>query len=284
VTTSALPWTVSASAERIELGPDGRAETTFTVTNSGPVDQRLVLDVVRSDPAVVAAVAEPQRLVPHGGSVSFLVSVTVPAGTPPGAGWLAGRVYSADVAPEESSVLSDRVAFEVKPTAAPRKPNIWIWLIPVIALVLVVLGVVLFLVLRDSPEPPPGPPVHRSGELVVTDDGPFDLDELEPAEVGEFSGLSPEADVQLFGAAIEAERFFQSTDNANLARIGPTDDPVPACEAALGDPIFGLNIAEFDTGDIFCVRTNRDRLSVAIVTDKVSDLDSSVTLQVTTFE
>jgi hypothetical protein len=284
MTTSAPPWTISASAERIELGPAGRAETTFTVTNNGPVDQRLVLNVVRSDNAgqLKIDVTEPQRLVPHGGSVSFLVSVTAPAGTPAGQCWVAGRVYSADAAPEESSVLSDRVAFEIRPTEPVRKTNIWIWLIPVIVLVLVVIATVLFFLLRDDeppPEPePPGPPVHASGQLVVTDQGLFDLDELR-------EGGRADADVQLFGAAIEAERFFTPAGDAVMARIAPTSDPQAACLVALQNPLIGgLNIADFDKGDIFCVRTNQGRLSVAEVTDKVSDLQSSVTLQATTFE
>lgn len=288
MTTQAPPWMISSSAERIDLGQTGSADTTFTVTNDGPIDQRLVLDVVRSDNAgrVVVKVAEPQRLVPHGGSVTFLVTITAPPGTPPALCWVAGRVYSADAAPEESSVVSDRVTFEIKPSVAPRKRNVWLWLIPAIALALAVIGVVLFLVLRDDPQPEPqsGPPVHKSGQLVVTDDGPFDLDELARAEIGEFSGLAPDGDVQLFGAATEEQRFFQPTENARMARIGPTADPVPACEEALGNSINGLSLAEFDEGDIFCVRTSKDRISVAEVTAKVSDLESSVTLQVTTFE
>lgn len=281
MTTSAPPWTISASAERIELGPTGEADTTFTVTNNGPVDQRLVLDVVRSDNAgqVTVTVAEPQRLVPHGGSVTFLVKVKVPPGMPPGSAWVAGRTYSAEGAPEETAVVSDRVAFEIKPSEAPRKRNIWIWLIPVIVLVLAVIAVVLFFVLSDDDPPPgpPGPPVHKAGELVVTDDGQFDLDELAASD-------RTAADVQLFGAAIEPERFFQATGNATMARIGPTADPKAACETALLDSIFGLNIADIETGDIFCVRTSENRLSVAEVKAKVSDLQSSLTLQVTTFE
>jgi hypothetical protein len=289
MTTSAPPWTVRSLTERIELGPAGQAETTFTVTNNGPVDKRLVLDVVRSENAgrVVIDVPEPQQLVRHGGSVSFLVTVTAPQGTPPGECWLAARIYSADEAPEESSVLSDRVAFEIRPTPMPRRPNIWLWLIPVIVLVLVVLGVVLFLVLRDDEPagPPPGPPVHKSGELVVTQDGPFDLDELAKAEIGEFSGLAPDADVQLFGAAIEPERFFQAANGIDMGRLpGPVPDTRQACLDLGLEPNFGLNLAEIHVGDVFCVRTSAGRLSVAEVKNKVSASKSSLTMQVTTYE
>lgn len=286
MTTSAPPWTIRSLTERIELGPTGQAETTFTVTNSGPVDKRLVLDIVRSDNAgqVIIDVPKPQQLVPHGGSVSFLVTVTARPVTPPGECWLAARVYSADEAPEESSVLSDRVAFEIKPATEPPRPKIWIWLIPVIVLVLAVLGVVLFLLLRDgdepAPAPPPGPPVHKSGELIITDDGPFDLDELAPVPRG-----APEAEVELFGAGIEAERFFQTAQGIDMGRLpGPAPDPRQACLDLGVGQAFGLNIAEINVGDVFCVHTSQGRLSVAEVRNKVSASNSSLTMRVTTFE
>lgn len=157
MTTPAPPWVIAATTDRVRLDPAGQAETTFTVNNNGPVDQRLVLDVVCSENAgqVRFDVAEPQRLVPHGGSVSFLVRVTARPGTPAGSHWLAGRVYSADGVPEETSVLSDRVAFEVKPIAPPppwwRR---WWWLILVAALLVIGLVVVLVVALGGEDEPP----------------------------------------------------------------------------------------------------------------------------------
>ena len=296
MTSSAPPWTIGASAERIELNPQGKAETTFTVTNNGPIDQRLVVDTVRSDNAaqVKIDVDEPQRLVMHGGTAQFVARVTVPAGTVAAVCWFAGRVYSADAAPEESSVLSDRVTFEIKPTAAPRRPNIWLWLIPAIVLALIVIGIVLFFVLHDEPDSAEGPPVHKAGTLVVDDDRPFDLDELVKVEFGEFSGLAEGAEVMLSGAAEDADRFFgradlaicQSTGRcATLAMIGPTSDRVPACQQALRtEPVNEVPWLDFDQGDIFCVRTDQGRLSVAEVTDKVSSNESTVTLNVTTYE
>jgi hypothetical protein len=292
MTSSAPPWTIAASAERIELNPQGKAETTFTVTNNGPIDQRLVVDTVRSDNAaqVKIVVDEPQRLVTHGGTAQFLARVTVPAGTAAAVCWFAGRVYSADAAPEESSVLSDRVAFEIKPTAPPRKPPIWLWLVPAIVLALIVTGVVLFLLLRDGAD---GPPVHRAGTLVVDDDRPFDLDELERVEF-DAGGLTEGAEVMLSGAAEDADRFFGRADLAScavtgrcatLALINPTSDPMQACQRALQQaPITQVAWLNFASGDIFCVRTDQGRLSVAEVTDKVSAVDSTVTLKVTTYE
>jgi hypothetical protein len=45
-----------------------------------------------------------------------------------------------------------------------------------------------------------------------------------------------------------------------------------------------VNIGDINVGDVFCVRTSERRLSVAEVKNKVSANNSSLTLQVTTFE
>ena len=141
-----MPWIISAAADRVELDTARQASITFTVTNNGSVDDRAVLDVVPGGNADRSwfAFGERQRFIPHGASLPFQVNVTVPPQAPPGAGWVQGRVYSADAAPEESSVLSDRVVFEVKPAGvAKTKPNMLLWLIPVVVLVVVTLGVVI---------------------------------------------------------------------------------------------------------------------------------------------
>lgn len=143
-------WTITSAEPEVVLGADGRAQVSVTVTNTGTATDRAVLDVVPGDGADRSwfTVAEPQRQVPPGTSVPYLVSIAVPAGTPPATRWVAARVWSADGSPEDSSVLSGRVAFTIPPTAAPpRKRPLWI--IPVVVLVVVVLAVVGFLVLRN---------------------------------------------------------------------------------------------------------------------------------------
>jgi hypothetical protein len=60
---------------------------------------------------------------------------------------------------------------------------------------------------------------------------------------------------------------------------------MPACQRALQRaPITEVPWLNFERGDIFCVRTDQGRLSVAEVTDKVSSDESTVTLNVTTYE
>jgi hypothetical protein len=143
---------ITAAAERVTLDGQNRAETTFTVTNSGPEPNRVVFETVPGDGADGAwfSVDEPQRLVDANASVPYLVRIAVPAGTTAGSYTLQGRVYPADTAPEEESRLSNRVAFDVAPSAKPARP--W-WPYAVAAgLVVVVLAVVGWLVFRGDGE------------------------------------------------------------------------------------------------------------------------------------
>jgi hypothetical protein len=144
-------WQISPGTERIEL-KDGQAEVIFTVTNPGPVDKRATVDVVGSEQAQSSwfNIAEPQQLIPHGGSKQFTATVKPDEKAPAGTHWLAGRVYSADAAPEEDSVTSDRVTFEIKPPAEKPKTKWWLWALIAAGLVAVVVGVVLFLVLQKG--------------------------------------------------------------------------------------------------------------------------------------
>ncbi|MGH3491041.1 MAG: PASTA domain-containing protein [Actinopolymorphaceae bacterium] len=142
-------WVVTEAAPQAELGPTGSAEVSFTVTNRGPVADEAVFEAVPGEGAAKTwfTVARPQQPVGPGQSLTFLVTATVPAGSAAGSYWLQGRVYSADTAPEESSALSNRVAFEVR--ATPPKPKPW-WLLAVAGLVVVVLAVGAFLLLRPT--------------------------------------------------------------------------------------------------------------------------------------
>jgi hypothetical protein len=154
------PWVVTAGADSVPLDASRGGEVTFTVTNPGPVPDRAVFDLVPGDGAERSwfTVAEPQRPLTPGASVPYLVKVTVPGTAPAGSYTVQARVYSADTAPEESSSLSNRVALTV--AAIDRKPRPW-WLLVVAGLVVVVLGVVVWLIVRPDPSgdgpPSPGP-------------------------------------------------------------------------------------------------------------------------------
>lgn len=147
-------WAVVAAAPQVLLDVANRAEMTFTVTNPGDAPDRAVFLVEPEEgaPRSWFTVAEPQRLVPPRGSVSYLVTVAVPPGTPAATYALRGCVYSANTAPEESSRRSGRVTFAVRPVEKPKRP--W-WPYAVAAgLVLVVLAVTGWLVFRPRATSP----------------------------------------------------------------------------------------------------------------------------------
>jgi hypothetical protein len=287
------PWTVTATTERVDLDPTGEAEVTFTVTNNGPVDQRLAFDTVRDDGAPRAwfRVAEPQVLVTHGGSATVLVNIAVPAGTPAGPHWFAGRAYSADRAPEETPVVSDRVAFEVRPSERPppwwRR---WWWVFAIAALVLVVLGVVLFLLLRDGDPPPPPPPpdggvkvptvVRQASAISFNPNALIDLDEII------LGGPAPANDLRYL--LRPGNGFIEPRNDARLAKIGPTDRPAEACANATLSTA-EIPVSQWQLGEVLCVRTNAGRLSVVILNQKISALilpppPPQLQVSITTFE
>ena len=160
----ATEWVIEAAAERFPINEQNRGQITFTVTNQGQTPDRAVLEPVPGDGTDRSwfAVEEPQRLVTGGGSTPYLMTATIPAGTPAGTYWVQGRVYSADTAPEESSRLSDRVVFEVTQSAPAKKRQWWPYAVAA-ALAVVVLAVVGVLVFnRDDPSDVGGEPTASS--------------------------------------------------------------------------------------------------------------------------
>jgi hypothetical protein len=165
-------WVVTTPGDHVELDQARQGQVTFTVTNPTDRPDRVVFDVVPQEGADPSwfSVDEPQRRVPAAGSVSYVVKTAVPQQARPGSYSLQGRAYSADSAPEEDSVLSSRLAVEVKPEAAPppRKKFPW-WIVVVAALVVIVLVVVLVLVLRGGSKPNTAPSAPPGGLVTMPD-------------------------------------------------------------------------------------------------------------------
>lgn len=196
-------WVVTTPGDRIELDQAQQGQITFTVTNPSDRTDRAVFDIVPQEGADPTwfSVDEPQRRVPAGGSVSYVVKTAVPRQATPGTYSVQGRAYSADSAPEEDSVLSARIAVEVKPEAAPapRKRFPW-WVVVVAALVVVVLVVVLVLVFSGGGKPDTAPsatpPPPR--ELVTMPD------------LTNQSGQQAKTNVAAFGLTVGTVRYVLS--------------------------------------------------------------------------
>ncbi|MGI5240983.1 PASTA domain-containing protein [Dactylosporangium sp. CA-139066] len=169
-------WVVTTAAERIALNDAKQGETTFTVTNPGTRADRVVFEPVPGEGADPGwfTVDEPQRRVAPAASVSFLVKAHVPDTARPGTYELQGRVYSADSAPEESSVLSNRVVFEIAAPPAPQQRKIPWWIIAIAAALVLITAVTLTLVFTlgggsTSEEAKPQPSPSASGPVTVPD-------------------------------------------------------------------------------------------------------------------
>ncbi|GAA3453892.1 PASTA domain-containing protein [Dactylosporangium matsuzakiense] len=166
-------WVVTTAAERVALDDAKRGETTFTVTNPAARADRAVFQVVPGDGADPAwfTVDQPQRQVAASGSASFLLAVQVPDGAAPGTYEVRGRVYSASEAPEESSVLSNRIVFDVAAPPAPEKRRIPMWILLVAAALVVITVVTVTLVLTlgggEAQQARPQPSAAPSGPVTV---------------------------------------------------------------------------------------------------------------------
>jgi hypothetical protein len=200
-------WVIASAAPAIELSPAGIGETSFTVTNNASRIGRAVLDVVPSEGADPQwfSVVEPQRSVPAGGSVSYPVRVAINPSAPPGSYSFQGRVYSADEAPEENSVLSGRVSLSLARPAVPvPKKRPW-WVLAVAALVVVVVGVVVALVLANrsgTPAASPAPASPAAAKTAVHFDGQRDGVDLGNAAPLQIAGtLTVEAWIRPAGPA-----------------------------------------------------------------------------------
>jgi hypothetical protein len=292
------PWTIRAAADRVELDDAGKAEATFTVTNNGPIDQRIAFDVVTADNADRSwfTVAQPQVLIKHGGSFTFLVNVVVPAGTPAGATWFAGRAYSADAAPEETAVVSDRVACEIKPSEPPPPPwwkRLW-WVFVIAALALVTIVVVLFVLLGgDDPPPPqntetevPVPTeVRKTTAISYNQNELIDLDEIAVVASSPFAGTS--SDVH-YRPLLPSDGIITAINGASLVKIGPTADPAGDCARAAVDGT-EVRVSQWKPGEVVCVRTNAGRPSMIVLDQKRSALSlppppPQLLVTITTFE
>lgn len=183
-------WVVTTAAERFTLNDARAGEITFTVTNPVRRADRVVFEIVPGEGADAAwfSVEEPQRLVRGGTSVSYLLKAAIPPEAPPGQYEVQARVYSADTAPEESSVLSSRVLLEVKAAPKPEKKKFPWWIVAVAGLVVLVLSLVIWLVTR--PGGPPEPPTQETGAIVTVPDITT-LDAEKARDALEKAGLTP---------------------------------------------------------------------------------------------
>jgi hypothetical protein len=121
---------------------------------------------------------------------------------------MAARVYSADGPPEETSAVSDRVAFDVAGAAVKKKLNPLLLIIPAVILVLLVGAVVGWLLLRGDDDPTPISLTTTTAPPTTT---------TQPAVMVDLSGQSEQdaiATIEQLGATVGTVRHRQDPANA----------------------------------------------------------------------
>jgi len=147
-------FTITTPAETVRVGPDGRAEILFTVTNVSGIPNRGLarLSPMGNTNREWLTLTDVEREFPIGGVQQYRVAANIPPGTAAGRYTWRFDVGSA-LKGGESSDAGPTVAFEV-PATGPEKKGIpwWVWV--AIAVAALVAGVIAFLVWqgRDSPE------------------------------------------------------------------------------------------------------------------------------------
>lgn len=257
--TTTSPWVIDSPAQQVELDEKGVGETTFTVTNFGPSQNRVMFEIVPGDGASEQwfAVPEPQRLVSAAGSVIYQVKIRVPQETAAGSYEFSGRAYSADGPPEENSSTSNRVKMDVKGAAKPKRKLNPLLLVAAAAVVLLVLGVTAFFLFRGGGDDEGGEIVLANQTLVVPQNGSVDLDTGTIVRVG--------GSMQ-FRALNANEQFIQPLGGAKIAVV--TDASFEACAAA---PVLDVLISTraLVAGTAVCVETPQQRMAVITVSQPV---------------
>jgi hypothetical protein len=192
VTTS---WVITTAAERLPLDEHRQGTVTLTVTNTSNQPDRAMFEVV-TDPAAQSwfTVEEPQRTVAATASTQYRVTATVPDGARAGQYQLQGRVYSLDSAPEESSVLSNRILLDVA-GSQPRPPSrlrAWWPVIPAALVVIAVVAVVLVVVNRSTIASPSAVASTSPGSSTVAVPSVVALADDQAAAMLEQAGLTPQ--------------------------------------------------------------------------------------------
>lgn len=154
-------WQISESGTAVSL-TGGKGELTFTVTNAGTAQDRVMLTITPLDGASEDwfTVEEPQRAVAPRASVVYEVGVAVPPGTAAGTHALQGVAYSADSDPGESSVTSKRVGLVVAPPELTPPTPKWPFVVAALVALLVVVVIVFLLTGDGGDGEAPGAPIE----------------------------------------------------------------------------------------------------------------------------
>jgi PASTA domain len=146
-------FTVTAAGQKVALDDSGEGKASFTVTNSSPQALQGRLLARPREPAKpewFSVVGESVRDFAPNGAEQAVVQLKVPPGSPPGSYSFRLDAVSEDD-PDEDFTEGPSVAFEVAAAPQPKKKFPW-WILAIVGAVvlLIVIGVVVWLLVRDT--------------------------------------------------------------------------------------------------------------------------------------
>jgi beta-lactam-binding protein with PASTA domain len=163
---------VTAASEKVRLDESGRARAQFTVTNSSaqPIKGRLLTRPRKpAKPEWFSIIGDSSRDFAPDATEQVVVQLDVPPGSRPGSYRFRLDAVS-EAAPDEDFTEGPYVAFEVAPAAEPKKRFPW-WILAVVgaAILLAVIGVLVWLLARDGGEKSVAVPAVTSMSARVAD-------------------------------------------------------------------------------------------------------------------
>jgi PASTA domain len=144
-------FAITAARETVTLDNEGRADVSFTASNSGPKSMAGRMKLVPLGPTKAAWLSlegEPERNFAKGEAHQLTVHIAVPRGTPVGKYSFRLNIISVEN-PDDEFTEGPSVSFEVKElaSAAPRK---FPWWIVAIAAALVGAGIITWLLIPQK--------------------------------------------------------------------------------------------------------------------------------------
>ncbi len=146
------PFAITPSADTVAIDANRRGEVAFTVSNTSAAPVRSRGKVVAGDPAQQAwysLAGNPERPLKPGETTQYVVRVALPQTATEGTYQFRLDAVSVEN-PDEMFTTGQPVGFTFKPPAEPpKKPFPW-WILAVVGGALLIIGVVLFFVLRNT--------------------------------------------------------------------------------------------------------------------------------------
>jgi hypothetical protein len=147
-------FTVTAAGQKVNLDSSGTAKASFTVTNTSAQALRGRLLTRPRDPAKpewFSIVGESVRDFAPGAAEQVAVQLNVPPPSPPGSYSFRLDAVSA-VEPDEDFAEGPSVAFDIAAPPPPEKKKFPWWILAIVGAVvlLIIIGVVIWLLARDT--------------------------------------------------------------------------------------------------------------------------------------